>query len=192
MRTQTFEYTKLIADEGYFLTNGNGLYGTELILGDNDSIENYEERPLSEWPENESDDIEQPFAEENYESLEEAKNAKIAEIEAYDISPNVNGFIYNDIFMWLDRETRASLKNTIESLELVGRDELNIWYENAHITLDLNSAKNLLALLEVYATDCYNVTAQHKFLISNMTEIEDIVNFDISKDYPEILNFNTI
>ena len=121
--------------------------------------------------------------------LVEAKKKKCSEIEAYDISDNVNGFYYKDNFMWLDRDTRACLRNTIESLEIMDMEELNIWYNNIYVTLDLSSAKQLLASLEVYAMQCYNVTANHKASINIMDNIEDITNFDITADYPEMLRF---
>lgn len=123
------------------------------------------------------------------ETLEGKKQEKIVEIEQYDTSDAVNGFYYNEQFMWLDRDTRACLKNTIESLELVGETQLKIWYGDSYITLNINEAKILLASLEVYATRCYNVTAQHKVDVKNLQTIEEVNNFDITADYPEMLRF---
>lgn len=179
-------YTVITADNGMFLTNDNGLYGTEIILGDSDSPENYTELPLSEYPQELVPDDPQ---EERLFLLEYKKTQKIADITEYDLSSNVNSFMLNGQSMWLDRETRAVLRNTIESLEIVGRDTLNIWYGNNNIELDLNSARQLLAVLEVYATDCYNVTAQHKIAVSQMTTIDDIEEFDITAGYPPMLHF---
>lgn len=180
-------YTVITADNGMFLTNENGLYGTEIILGDSDSPENYTELPLSEYPQelvpDEPQENDRPFL------LEYKKAQKIADITEYDLSSNVNSFTLNGYSMWLDRETRAVLRNTIESLEIVGRDTLNIWYGNNNIELDLNSARQLLAVLEVYATDCYNVTAQHKVVVSQMTTIDDIEEFDITAGYPPMPHF---
>jgi len=191
MKTQIHEYITITAEDGYFLTNHNGLYGTEIVLGSNDSPENYEELPLSKWPEIENtQQVEESTQEEptQEDKLLKAKAIKISSIERYDVSYKVNGFYYNGKFMWLDRETRATLRNTIESLELVGRNELNIWYKYTYITLDLDSAKRLLALLEVYATDCYNVTERHKKEIIEMEDIDEVISFDIREGYPEMLN----
>lgn len=197
MKTQTHEYITITAEDGYFLTNHNGLYGTEIVLGANDSPENYEELPLSEWPENEAaSQVEEPIQEEQQtehitteeDILREAKFVKTLQIEQYDVSEAVNGFYYNGQFMWLDRETRATLRNTIESLENVGRESLNIWYGDSYITMELQTAKQLLSLLEVYATDCYNVTAMHKKAISEMESVDEVNDFDIASDYPEMLN----
>lgn len=195
MRTEIHEYTKIIADEGYFLTDGNGLYGYEIVLGLYDTPERFTELPISQYPtygEQETgtgtgtDDVPNPNVPNR---VAIAKTAKLREIDNYDLSPNVNGFFYNGVFMWLDRETRASLKNTIESLVLLGRNTLNIWYGDVHVEVDVESARMLLAALEVYATDCYNVTATHKAEVSAMTEYGDIISYNVTIGYPERLSF---
>lgn len=121
--------------------------------------------------------------------LAQVKSNKIGDIDNYDMSSSVNGFYYNNQFMWLDRDTRACLRNTIESLEIMSMNELNIWYNDIHITLDLNSAKQLLSALEVYAMQCYNVTASHKVEVNSMTTVDEVESFDITSDYPEMLHF---
>lgn len=199
MKTKTHEYITITAEEGYFLTNHKGLYGTEIVLGANDSPDNYEELPLSEWPEeldipeteNESSEEQSELPTVEHDALSEAKFVKLLQIERYDVSEAVNGFYYNGQFMWLDRETRATLRNTIESFENVGREHLNIWYGDNYITLELQTAKRLLSLLEVYATDCYNITSMHKKEVSEMETIEEVNNFDITADYPVRLEFTT-
>lgn len=41
----------LTADEGKFLiNNASTIYGTEIILGVNDLVDNYTEKPMSEYP----------------------------------------------------------------------------------------------------------------------------------------------
>lgn len=41
----------ITADEDMFLINSEGtIYGTEIILGVNDLVENYIEKPMSEYP----------------------------------------------------------------------------------------------------------------------------------------------
>lgn len=178
----------ITADEGCFLTNNNGIFGETIILGSDDSPENYTQLPLSELPEETNDDMGETAEEQQ--SLESEKERKIEEIEAYDISDNVNGFFYDGQFMWLDRITRAVLANTISSAKLLGQETINIWYNDTIcITLDCENAKLMLASLELYATSCYNVTATHKATIRNMTKIEDIINFDITADYPNRLEF---
>lgn len=123
--------------------------------------------------------------------LAKHKRDKIREIEVYNVSKNVDGFFYNGVLMWLDKHTRTSLVNTLNSADIVGREQINIWYSGMYITLRIEEARQLLAALEIYATDCYNVTAQHKVAVNNMTSIEEVDAFDVTADYPQRLNFNT-
>ena len=52
-------------------------------------------------------------------------------------------------------------------------------------------AIKLLSDLEIYALDCFNVTATHKKEVSEMTDIEKIYNYDYTVDYRKPLVMNT-
>ena len=122
--------------------------------------------------------------------LEYHKRQKIHEIEVYDISENVNGFFLGDTLLWLDKDTRTGLVNTLNSAAIVGREQVNIWFSGLYITLHIEEARQLLAALEIYASDCYNVTALHKVQVNELETIEEVDNFDVTSDYPERLIFN--
>lgn len=124
-------------------------------------------------------------------NLETHKKEKLREIDVYDTSSNVNGFFYNGNLLWLDKDTRTGLVNTLNSADIVGREHINIWFSGLYITLDTVTARQMLAALEIYATDCYNVTAQHKVAVNALNTIEDVDAFDITADYPQRLVFNT-
>jgi len=200
MKIETGLHTIITAEDGYFLANSDmSLYGEKIVLGIYDSPENYSEYPMAEWPvtdepgdEPGEEPEEQSVMDDEARMLAEAKASKLREIDAYDMSTHVNGFYLGGSLMWLDRETRASLKNTIESAILLGRDNLDIWFGDLFITLSITDARTMLAVLEMYATDCYNVTAQHKADVRAMDNIEDIEAFDVTKDYPEKPEFNSL
>lgn len=122
-------------------------------------------------------------------NLESHKRQKIHEIEVYDISESVNGFFLGDTLLWLDKDTRTGLVNTLNSAAIVGREQVNIWFSGLYITLNIEEARQLLAALEIYATDCYNVTAMHKVQVNELETIEEVDNFDVTADYPERLVF---
>lgn len=124
-------------------------------------------------------------------TLEKHKRNKIREIEVYDVSENVNGFFFNDVLLWLDKGTRSGLVNTLNSAIIVGREQINIWFSGMYVTLHVEEARQLLAMLEIYATDCYNVTAQHKVDVNDLETIEEVDAYDITLGYPERLHFNT-
>ena len=200
MKIETGLHTIITAEDGYFLANSDmSLYGETIVLGIYDSPENYSEYPMAEWPvadepgdEPGEEPEESSVMDEEARMLAEAKASKLREIDAYDNSTYVNGFYLGGNLMWLDRETRASLKNTIESAILLGRDNLDIWFGDLFITLSITNARTMLAVLEMYATDCYNVTAQHKADVRAMDNIEDIEAFDVAKGYPEKPEFNSL
>lgn len=54
----------ITASEGYFLANADkSIYGIGLWLGTNDSPDNYQEYPLSDWPKTDDPEIEEPSVE---------------------------------------------------------------------------------------------------------------------------------
>lgn len=123
-------------------------------------------------------------------TLETHKRNKLREIDVYDISENVNGFYLGDTLLWLDKDTRTGLVNTLNSAVIVGRENVNIWFSGLYITLHIEEARQMLAALEIYATDCYNVTAMHKMQVNAMDDIESVDSFDVTADYPQRLVFN--
>lgn len=172
----------------YIIQSGTNAVYSDVIDVENAGFE-YTESDIVIGEEPEQSEEPEPTPSIEPTTLDGWKERKLKEIDEYDVSSMVNGFYLNGQLMWLDRETRASLKNTIESLALVGRDTLAIWYGETQINLDLNTARQLLAVLEVYATDCYNVTIQHKISVAQLTNIDDVMDFDITEGYPEMPRF---
>lgn len=185
---------KITADDGYFLTNNNGLYGVSIWLGFSDAVKNYEEKPMSEYPvEPEPEEPSDPDSPnqnpEHLLALE--KDVKLKSIDDYDTSFNVNGFLFNGMTLWLDRINRVVFANVISSAEVLGQETVTMAYnDEISITLPTENAKLLLASLELYAASCYNITLTHKNAIKNMSDINDVINFDITADYPPRLEFN--
>lgn len=81
--------------------------------------------------------------------LATAKQQKIAELEAYDASDAVNSFDVtidgNTMSLWIDRETRADYRSSIDAAELLGRTEVKPVFGGQEITLDIQMAKMALA-----------------------------------------------
>ena len=128
------------------------------------------------------------------ELLARAKQEKVLEIEEYDNSDAVNGFtvvISEDVELntWIDRETRADYKNSLDAAELLGRTEVTPVFNGVPLTLDIQTAKMALAQIQIYANQCYNVTEQHKAAVNALTDIEDVEAFDVTAGYPEKLRF---
>lgn len=119
-----------------------------------------------------------------------AKKAKIAEIAAYDTSDKVNGFMLNGQIVWLDKATRVGLMNSTIIERDLGQENTELWLGEHNLIIKCDLAIQLLQQLEVYALKCFNVTATHKKEVNNLSTIEEINSYDITKDYPDKLVIN--
>lgn len=119
-----------------------------------------------------------------------AKKAKIAEIAAYDTSDKVNGFMLNGLLVWLDKATRVGLMNSTTIAKSVGQKTTTLWLGSMKLIVDCDKAIQLLSALEMYALDCFNVTASHKQAVSELTTIEEVEAYDYKKGYPKMLEMS--
>lgn len=122
--------------------------------------------------------------------LRQAKGAKIAEIEAYDTSSSVNGFKLNGMVVWLDKATRVGLMNSTTIAKDMGNKTTDLWLNGYHLTVDCDKAIALLSALEMYALECFNVTASHKKAVEGMDSIEEVEKFDVTDGYPTQLEMS--
>lgn len=122
--------------------------------------------------------------------LRQAKGAKIAEIEAYDTSSSVNGFKLNGMVVWLDKATRVGLMNSTTIAKDMGNKTTDLWLNGYHLTVDCDKAIALLSALEMYALECFNVTASHKKVVEGMDSIEEVEKFDVTDGYPTQLEMS--
>ena len=122
--------------------------------------------------------------------LEEAKAEKIAEITAYDTSDKVNGFILNGLLVWLDKATRVGLMNSTTIAKAAGQETTTLWLGGAKLVVDCDKAIQLLSALEMYALECFNVTASHKKAVSELMSLEDVEVYEYKAGYPKMLEMS--
>lgn len=122
------------------------------------------------------------------EKLEQAKADKIAEITAYDTSPAVNSFYLNGEQHWLDFNLRDRVFDGNERIAYKGREETSLWLDGKCFVMPIAAAQDLICTIEVYAKDCYNVTATHQAEVNKLTTIEEVEAYDYKTGYPEKLN----
>lgn len=121
------------------------------------------------------------------ERLRNAKEAKIREIEAYAQSDNVNILYFNNTPTWLDKETRANYKLSLDAAELLKEKEITFVVEGNVVKLPIEKARIILAKVQRYADDTFIVSSRHKLEVAKLKKIEDVEAFDIATDYPEPL-----
>lgn len=113
-----------------------------------------------------------------------AKQQKLAEIDAYDTSSAVNGFSLNGVTVWLDKSTRVGLMNSTTITKAMGQPTTTLWLGESKMEVPCDTAIQLLSALEMYALECFNVTAAHKKAVSELNSIEEVEKYDITAGYP--------
>ena len=123
-------------------------------------------------------------------ALQRAKEAVLADIEAYDTSSAVNGFILNGERVWLDFELRDRVYQGNERLQRIGRTDTTLWLGDHCYNLSIEQAQNIISHIEAYAKDCYNVTAAHKAAVEKLQTVEEVLGYDYTKGYPAVLEMS--
>lgn len=122
--------------------------------------------------------------------LSAAKTSMLAEITAYDSSSSVNSFLLNGMEVWLDKATRVGLMNSTTIAKAAGHKTTTLWLGGLKLVVDCDKAIQLLSALEMYALECFNVTASHKQAVSELTTIEDVKVYDYKTGYPKMLEMS--
>lgn len=122
-------------------------------------------------------------------TVESVREGKIIEINRYDASEAVNSFSIGGAPMWLDKNMRVGLMNSISIEKASGRTETNLWFGGVNFTFTIEQALGMLNALELYALDCYNTTQRHIAAINTLTTKEEVEAYDFKTGYPDKLNF---
>ena len=116
-----------------------------------------------------------------------AQKMVLAEIEKLDTSSAVNGFMLNGERVWLDKATRVGLMNSTSIAKAMGQPTTTLWLGDVKLVVDCDKAIQLLSALEMYALECFNVTAAHKKAVAEMSTVEEVLAYDYTAGYPEVL-----
>lgn len=115
------------------------------------------------------------------------KKAMLAYIEKYDASSSVNSFLLNGMEVWLDKATRVGLMNSTTIAKSAGQEKTTLWLGSYQLEVECDKAIQLLSALEMYALECFNVTAAHKNAVSELDNIEAVLTYDYKSGYPDKL-----
>jgi hypothetical protein len=116
--------------------------------------------------------------------LARAKREVLKQIEAYDTSSAVNGLVLNGAVVWLDKATRVGLMNSTTIAKAMGQATTTLWLGGTKLEVACDKAIQLLSALEMYALECFNVTAAHKKAVVELTSVEEVLTYDYTKGYP--------
>ena len=119
-----------------------------------------------------------------------AKEMLTREITAHDTSSSVNGFKLNGLTVWLDKDTRMGLMNSTTIAKNMGQETTTVWFGGISLTIPCDTAIQMLSALEMYALECFNVTAGHKAAVAAMTSIDEVIAYEFTTGYPTQLEIN--
>lgn len=152
-------------------------YWQQLLDGQSAGFEIYE------------DDKGYPVLDKHRYNLGEKREEKIMMLSAYDKSEEVNSFKVNGESAWLSKSDRVGLRDSIKEEMDSGRTETSLWLNGNRYVLPVNAALDMLRQIELYAIDCNNATRESESIIKELSTIEQIDNYDITKGYPPKLTF---
>ena len=119
-----------------------------------------------------------------------AQKMVLAEIEKHDKSSAVNGFMLNGQRVWLDKATRVGLMNSTTIAKAMGQPATTLWFGDVKLVVNCDKAIQLLSALEMYALECFNVTAAHKKAVAEMSTVESVLEYDYTAGYPKMLEMS--
>lgn len=119
--------------------------------------------------------------------VESWKAIRTLQIQGYDQTDKVNCFYLAGQPLWLDKATRVGLVNSISAEKRDGCEITDLWFGNIMIQLPVEDALNKLDKIELYAKNCYNVTAKHIAKIEQINDLKTLQQYDITAGYPAFL-----
>lgn len=123
--------------------------------------------------------------------LRGAKNDTKTEINGYNNSDEVNGFIMGGKRMWLTLEERQAVKIALDAYEHNGETEMTKMWDGTEYTMPIETYRDMLAKIEQYASECQNATEKHLQAVKKLTTVEEVCDYDYTIGYPEMIDFDT-
>lgn len=123
--------------------------------------------------------------------IEPMRTALLHNVEIYDTSPSVNGFLLNGSVEWIDIELRMKLcSRTLPEEKKAGKTSTVLWLGNKPYELPIETIEQIMHEIEIYAKACLDVTNRHKTQVLTLSDVSALVAYDYTAGYPEKLSFN--
>ncbi|MGN0050200.1 MAG: hypothetical protein ACI37N_03310 [Prevotella sp.] len=119
------------------------------------------------------------------------KDIMLHNIETFDTSPAVNGFLLNGSVEWIDIDLRVKLcTRTLPEEKKAGKTSTVLWLGNKPYELPIETIEQIMHEIEIYAKACLDVTNSHKAQVLTLSDVSALVAYDYTAGYPEKLSFN--
>lgn len=124
----------------------------------------------------------------NEPSIDDIKNILLYLQQEYYNSNEIKTLIINNNNVWLDSSTRLKVLNRLNVEKDSNTENTTIWFDDKFIKLKVDKAIKFISMIEKYAKQCYDNTQKHYAEIKKLDSIEACLEYDITSDYPDILN----
>ena len=125
------------------------------------------------------------------EPIEPMRKALLHNVDIYDTSSAVNGFLLNGSVEWIDIELRMKLcSRTLPEEKKAGKTSTVLWLGNKPYELPIETIEQIMHEIEIYAKACLDVTNSHKAKVLTLSDVSALVAYDYTAGYPEKLSFN--
>ena len=124
------------------------------------------------------------------ETLDVVKALKIAEINEYCMSAEVNEFTFKGAKGWIDADTRVKYSASIDAAITIGQENLTLPIAGKLVDVNAKEAKKMLAAVLLYADATFFVTQKHKQAVLHLTTKKDVKAYNYKAGYPQKLTFN--
>ena len=125
------------------------------------------------------------------ELLEPIRKALLHNVEIYDTSSAVNGFLLSGSVEWIDIDLRVKLcTRTLPEEKKAGKTSTVLWLGNKPYELPIETIEQIMHEIEIYAKACLDVTNSHKAKVLTLSDVSALVAYDYTAGYPEKLSFN--
>ena len=169
------QYSKIINDQRV-------IFSGVLVIGDRQVINpTHDQLIAAGWEEYTPPPVETPT------DIDMAKEAKIAQIEAYSDSDAVNSLTFNGIKTWLTRTVRDGYDTSITAAKNLGEANVTFMVGDNEMQLPVEQARRVLDLVQRYADACFIVTERHKIAVRALQTVEEVEAYDYTTGYPEKL-----
>lgn len=125
-------------------------------------------------------------------TLDEWREVKLMEITEHDGSEAVNSFSIGGVSLWWDKTTRASLAARVEAITSAGETVATLWCGSqppVPVEMPVGEARAMLARIEAYAAETFNVTQRHRVAVYSIDSVEELKAYDHTAGYPDKLRF---
>lgn len=126
----------------------------------------------------------------DFNAVENTRAMVLQTIQNYDLSDNVNGFMLGNQQVWLTKPQRESLLTSLNMFVKAGVDTFPFVLGGRAMELPCSQMEAMLASVEVYATQCMMVTAQHTAAVGALLTEQEMTEYDYTQGYPAKPVFN--